>query len=431
MTTRVNRRTFLAGTGAVGAGLAFGACGSDDDAGQQPQDSAAGSAEPASGDLTVWNFASQMNDVIENDFAQAHPDIDLDYVNLPVPDLHERLLVSLATETDLPDATTISSRQVGEYVKSGRLLDLTSAMQPFVDGLDPAAFVSDGERIVGVNLAGGHMGLWVNHDALVAAGIDPDTFTTWDAVVDAGLKLKQDAGDQQYLFLLPDGSNGFNSFNAYYHSRGGNWWNAEAELVEDQQIAVDTLSWLVTQVRDNEIVYRGMWTDPTFWEAVNNESMLGFGMNFAVGANNIPDNAPDQSGQWRLVTWPRWSEGAEQLTGQFGGVVFTGIQGQNEAAAREFVTWWLTDEGLQLVSDIVGTSPSTRIAELGLLDTEYPYFGGQQLGRDMSSVPFPPFHYHHWARTEEVLINAMDRALLGEWTPEQAIDNALDELRSV
>jgi hypothetical protein len=41
------------------------------------------------------------------------------------------------------------------------------------------------------------------------------------------------------------GANGANMFNAFFNSRGGTWWNEDGELDVDEDLAADTLQFML------------------------------------------------------------------------------------------------------------------------------------------------------------------------------------------
>jgi ABC-type glycerol-3-phosphate transport system substrate-binding protein len=120
------------------------------------------------------------------------------------------------------------------------------------------------------------------------------------------------------------------------------------------------------------------------------------------------------------------------MTGAFGGSLFAGLENAaNQQGARDFIMWWLSDEGLAVQQEAFGLVPNERAAEVLDLDVEDPYFGGQTVAKDLGSVPYPAFNYFNWPATESALTAAIDQAYSGALTPEEAIEAIIAELEAL
>lgn len=412
------RKAVVCGVATVAVVLT--ACGSGD----------SGSAEEgeAVDDLEIWVFSSSAPPVIEEGFTAAFPDYDVEIVEIPVADVAQRLVVALQGGDGLPDVVQLPLRESGGLFATGQFLDLTEQLGPMEDDFADGILVGGNGEINAFTMGPGNMGLWVNRAALAEHGLAIPADPTWDDVVTVARDLKTASGGAQYLFVQPPGANGANMYNAFFNSRGGAWWNEDGELAVDEDLATETLQFMVDLDREG-LVYHGVWTDATYWDAIRNEEIVGWTMNFGVGSTSLQQNVPEQSGQWQLVTWPTWSAGDEQRTGVFGGSLYAGLDGaDNPAGARDFIMWWLSPEGLQGQADTLGLVSYGPAAEVIELDAGDPYFGGQQVVQELSSVPYPEFHFFHWPETEAAITAAVDQAYAGDVTPEEAVAQIVQEL---
>ncbi|MFC0526103.1 ABC transporter substrate-binding protein [Phytohabitans kaempferiae] len=401
-------------------GLALSACSS-------------GGSGDAGGDKTleIWTFSSTMPDVIESGFAKAYPDYEVKVVEVPVGDVSKRLVVGLQGGEGLPDVVHLPLRESGGLFKTGQFLDMTAQLGPQKDNFADGILVGNDKEINSFTMGPGNMGLWINEAALAKHNLKVPDDPTWADIVNVARGLKAASGGKQYMFIQPPGANGANMFNAFYNSRGGTWWNERGELAADANLAAQTLQFMVDLDKEG-LVYRGVWTDPTFWEAIRKEQIVGWTMNYGVGSTNLQKNVPDQSGQWRLVTWPRWSPGAAQTTGVFGGSLFAGLKNtDNPQGARDFIMWWLTNEGLQAQIDTIGIVAYKPAADKIDLDKADPYFGGQSVIKDLGSVPYPPFHFFNWPETESAITAAVDQAYSGAKSPSEAVKAIISELEAL
>lgn len=415
----MRHKRLLAGVATVGLALAGCSNGGSD------------SGDGGDNTLEIWTFSSTMPDVIESEFATAYPEYDVDIVEVPIADVSKRLVVGLQGGEGLPDVVHLPLRESARLFATGQFLDMTAEFAPEQDNFPDGILVGNEDEINSFTMGPGNMGLWVNETALAKHDLVVPDDPTWDDIVDLATDLQAASGGEQYMFMQPPGANGANMFNAFFNSRGGTWWNERGELAADTELAVDTLEFMV-DLDQQGLVYHGVWTEPTFWEAISNEEIVGWTMNYGVGHTNLQRNVPEQSGDWRLVTWPRWSPDAEQRTGVFGGSLFAGLRDtDNPDGAREFIMWWLTDEGLQAQIDTIGIVAYEPAAERVDLEREAPYFGGQTVLKDLGSVPYPPFHFFHWPETESAVTAAVDQAYSGDLSPRDAIDSIIAELEAL
>jgi ABC-type glycerol-3-phosphate transport system substrate-binding protein len=383
---------------------------------------------PGEGKLVVWMFNQAVMERLQADFARDYPGYEVEYVQLPAPDLNQRLVLALQSGQGLPDVVQLLARETGELFATGQFLDLKQVLTPVLDQFPEGILQTNGDEIIAFQQATGNMGLWVNKSALAEHGLVMPQNGTWDDVLAVARQLKEKSGGKQFLLIQPPASNGFLMFNAYFNSRGGNWWDADGKLVADRDLAVETLKFLV-EARAEGLVYDTVWSDPGFWDLIRNKTLVGYQMNYPVGSVNLQRNVPEQSGQWQLVTWPKWSADAPQQTGNFGGAVFAGLKGgSNNEGARDLIMWWLTDAGLQAQYDLSGLVPYKRAAEVVTRKPGSEYHGGQDVIGELESVPFPAFNFRKWPDTVSAMTNAVDAAMSGAKTPEQAIDDGLAEL---
>ena len=418
---RIRRRTVAATAAILTGGLILAGC-------------AGAPAEPEPEfveELTVWAFSSQVVAQVQERFPEAYPDYDLEVVEIPLADLSQRLVVALQGGDDLPDVVQLPLRESGGLFATGQFLDLSAELDPIADDFPEGILLGSGDETYTFTMGPGNMGFWVNVDQLAQYGLEIPEDPTWEEIADVARDLRDASGGTKYLFLQPPGANGANMFNAFFHSRGGNWWSEDGELAVDEDLAVETLEWLVDLDAEG-LVYHGLWTDPTFWDAIRTGTITGWTMNYGVGSTNLKKNVPEQEGQWRLITWPKWSANAPQQTGAFGGSLFAGLKGaDNTGGATDFIMWWLSDEGLITQQETLGLVAYEPAADVLDLDATDPYFGGQTVVKDLGSVPYPDFNYLNWSQTESALTNAIDQAYSGALTPKQAIDAIIQELSAL
>src|SRR5690349_1107584 len=104
-----------------------------------------GATDQRGGEVTVefWtinlkkNFGDYVQGMIDG-FEDEHPDITIDWVDVPGADIESKFLGAIASGEDVPDAVNIEDYRVGQFGES--LADLTpyfdgARLEPYVDGL--------------------------------------------------------------------------------------------------------------------------------------------------------------------------------------------------------------------------------------------------------------------------------------------------------
>ncbi|MGV3651306.1 MAG: ABC transporter substrate-binding protein [Devosia sp.] len=384
-----------------------------------------------SGKLTVWVFDQTTSTKLKEGFPLAYPGYELEIVQMPAADLIQRLVIALQGGQGLPDVVQILTRETGALFATGQFMDMTAELEPLRANFPEGILLDNEGELITFIQGPGNMGFWVNRAALETHGLAIDPEGTWADVVAVARELKEKSGGKSHLFIQPPGANGFLMFNGFFNARGGNWWDASGNLVADAELAADTLQFFV-DLKTEGLSYDTVWSAPNYWDLIKDNTIVGYTMNYAVGSTNLKRNVPDQSGQWQLVTWPRWSAGEPQRTGNFGGHVYAALRNApNPQGAKDVVMWWLSEAGIKAQFETVGTlayAPARDVVDLNIPD---PYFGGQTVLSDLISVPFPQFYYQHWTETTSAMTNAVDQALSGAKTAREAIDEALAELRAI
>jgi ABC-type glycerol-3-phosphate transport system substrate-binding protein len=386
--------------------------------------------------LVFWNFASQYDPGLKELFLPSHPHIQMEIVNLGNPELHEKLLVSLATGVDLPDLVTIVARRANDFLSTGQFLDVTDLYKPHEDKFDSkAALITYEGKTYGFDHGGGMNGLWLNQAELSRLGVDIAKLETWDEFTDAGLKVKKDSGGKQYLHtaFFPSGAYGFNNFNVYFHARQGNWWTPDGKPEPKAEAqAADTLGWYADLKHKHDIMFEGDWRQPTYWKAAQEKAVLGFLMHYGVGTNNIPKMAPDMQGAWRFLSMPLSQKGGPALAGKWGGAFLAGLKTtKSPEAVREVMDWFLTEPGLTFMLKTWGTLHYKPALDLPEAKNTLPYFGNQNIRAEFAKRSLSPFEYWDWGKVEEALGFAVDKVWAKEWEPKQGASEMMKSLAKI
>ena len=130
-----------------------------------------------------------------------HPDVDIQVVSRQYVDHHTAMTTALSTSVYLPDVMTLEASYVGRFSQGGGLTDL--AQEPFRATQHRARFVpyaydqavNRHGALVAVPTDIGPGTLMFRADLLAKAGLtEADLTPSWEAYVDAGVKIKAATG---------------------------------------------------------------------------------------------------------------------------------------------------------------------------------------------------------------------------------------------
>lgn len=156
--------------------------------------------------LTYWNFtATDMP--FEKDFVStfesAHPNIKINFQNVPVGELHDKLILAAKSQT-LPDVFETIPEWTADMVGNNVARDITAAVSDVKAIYAPAAY-SMGEwngKTYALPWRFGSSATFYNVDLFAKAGIQPPTQWTWDEFTAIAKKLTDPAAGV-YGFGVP------------------------------------------------------------------------------------------------------------------------------------------------------------------------------------------------------------------------------------
>lgn len=373
---------------------------------------------------TWWNF-----DAGVELFEQSHPDIEVEVVQMGPWDLHDKLLVSLASGVGAPDVAQLVIRRFDAYSRTNTLVDLTPYVADLKDDYAPAQWnltQYDG-KTWGLPTDVGPSVLFYRSDIMAEHGIDGQ-FATWDDYIEAGKKVSD---GYQYMLPVfsPSGQWGVANFFMYLQSRGGNVYTEDGQVIRDNPLLKDTLQWYYDLVDKHEIGYPVPFFTPQFWAGFESGRLVTYPTHIPEGVGNLPNFAPDLAGKWDVAPWPRWSDDAPAQSGTWGGnVLAVPAQSKNQEAAIKFVRWLAGSvEGQLAIYNLLGGWPVYEPAlEHPDLNKPNPYFNNVVMKERL--LPYPDFWYFDEARTTQIIGKELDDLFAGEIDVDRAYQNIIDNL---
>ncbi len=387
--------------------------------------------EPAASEpvaISYWHTMSdpetaQLENVIAT-FEDANPGIAIEPTRFAYDDFKPALLTAIAGG-EAPDTARLDIAWVSEFANQGALMQLDTTMADYAAiaaGTFPGPLSTnfwDGHYYGLPQNTNTQVLLW-NEEAFAAGDVDAPP-TTMEEFADVACALS-DADNEQYGYAL--GGTYFWAPAPIFYAMGGQ--------VVDADITTAT-----GYVNGPESVAAFTLLDDLYAQGCISPNLLGGGVGTADGhatgmyamiidgpwmvdiyAGNYPDFNVN------FVTIPTGSDGTtSSVVGGEDVVVFVGTE-EVEAA----LTWaaYLLSEEAQLMMAEVGVIPtlSSLIGNANLPD----YFDVflRQLETAQARVPHPS-----WGDMDGAINNAFQRMLRDEQTPQEALDQAADEINAL
>jgi len=425
MTQSISRRRFLGTTAAVGAATLV-----------RP-----GRADAASGELSVWKFGGTTTEVeqwaVRNGaFTGAHPDVDLNYSYFNGQIRRQKILAGFQTKR-LADVIIAFGQDIPEFAGFEMIQPLDDIAGDKIDGWK--------ERIVPEVLTSGmHEGklyglptyvdmasfLAVNLDALEEAGFDRPP-ATWSELREyAKAMTKPDRPG--IAFPATTAPVDINIFEGIAYANGGRIFDEESGKVTlNDAGVVDALQLYVDLIADGSTPAATSLTETFFRDTAQLFGQGRSAMWIGLSWLNTPWGVADDI-RWTGVPFPR----PDTPSGSFPpvaaimdptAILMVSSRAKNPEAAVEYLDFWSQNEQLEIwggqpeVARIPAGKAAWDNAELAEVWPNWveAYNAGTLFE---GAAPMPRFI--GVSAIESALGTAVQEAVLGRKTPQQALDDA-------
>ncbi|MFS0788912.1 sugar ABC transporter substrate-binding protein [Shouchella sp. 1P09AA] len=345
-----------------------------------------GSGTSGSGDentLTAWawNINIPVLEEAASQFAEEHPDFELEIIEVGTPDVYQRITTGLqANGEGLPDIMLVEDDRVQGYLSnfSDAFLDIseygfdTDHHDKFPSFKTELLTVDGG--VYGFPFDAGPAGVFYRTDLFEDAGIDVEQIHTWDDFIEAGHTLR----DELDVALTGiDISNDDGVYRMMLNQQGTFYFdeNEEINLASDESI------------RAMEVVQRlhqeGLNENLVGWDAWLTGLANGNVATAPTGAwltGSLTEQAPDLEGQWGVMPLPAMEEGGNQASNLGGSNYMISAGTNNPELAYDFMEFFSTTDDVQLTAMENGLFPSLNtIYEDDVFTSPVAYFGDQAI----------------------------------------------------
>ncbi|ARQ71392.1 ABC transporter substrate-binding protein [Streptomyces marincola] len=229
-------RGFAAAVSVLALAATATACGDD------------GTAEGAEGDgtgtITFWDNNGGVRTDVWNEiiaaFEDENPDIDVEYVGVPINEVQSKYDAAIQGGEGLPDVGGVSTSYLANIVAQGALDPVADRLaESSLDGQLMPAMLDSVEATVGeegelysVPTSANQGVLWYRTDLFAEAGLEPPT--DWDKFFTAAEELT-DRGNNRFGFTLRGGEGSVaQALDAMYAQSGiASFWDGDQTTVND------------------------------------------------------------------------------------------------------------------------------------------------------------------------------------------------------
>lgn len=381
--------------------------------------------------LEVWTFVNthaRFFRALAEEFEKTHG-VKVNVQEIQSAVLWDRLNIALQTGLGAPDIVDIEQGSFGRFLKGSIGLE---PLNPFLERenmLDAIAegrqaLYTSGGQVYGLEHALTPVVLYYRWDLFADAGV-ATPIETWDDYITAGKKIRSLDPDR-YMAPLPP-------FEILLRQRGGNIFDADGNLIADDELAIDTLQWILDTRYVHDITTAPP-TDTELWPAVN-QGVYATLIGADWYAGFIKDNAADTQGKWMAQPLPTWEPGGRNTSTSGGtGLTITKFA-RDKNLAWEFVKFaQLTVDAAVLRYQLTSLYPPLKAAWGDpRLESPDPFFNGQPLGVLFAEVganvppqyntAFTPEWNNLW--TNKYYPEVID----GRMSPAEALQAAAQEVR--
>lgn len=400
--------------------------------GSAPAATASATAVPLSGTITFWDSYSEgggQNNVVTTldqiitSFEAQNPGVTVKHQEIGYSDLRQKLVTGIAGGV-VPDVLRADITWVPEFANDGALLALDQAMPDFTQLADqtfagPLATNKWDGHYYGLPLDTNTRLLFYNKSVFAKAGI-----TTPPATIDqfeADMAAIKASGASQYGYA--EGGTGSWNILPWLFSMGGGITNADMTQATGVLNGPQTVA-AVQKLHD--WIKLGYLSPSILGGGLGTTDALGKGETaMIVDGPWMPDIFTNQYPKldYALAPLPTGAAGGISVVGGEDIVVFK--QTQNQAAALAFTRFMLTSES-QLAMGKVGNMPVLKSLTGNTELPSYYAIFQQQMLTAQPRTPTP-----QWSKIDDVVTNAVLKALRGDATVQSSLDDAAATIDSL
>ncbi|MCG6495294.1 sugar ABC transporter substrate-binding protein [Kitasatospora sp. A2-31] len=346
--SHLSRRDLLRASGAglfaLAAGGSLAACGSGSDSGS------GSGGDAATGTVTVWSWttaAEALRGVVPA-FEKDNPGIKVDVQDVGNPAIWDKITVGLAAGGQgLADVLHIGCDYLPGYLEKfpGGLADLSALgadahKEKFSKGLWPVVTGKDGKAYA-LPWEVNSLGFFYRKDYFDKAGLDPNTFGTWDDVLAAAPQFKAaNPGVSLIAINKPAApAEDLDFLQSLMQLQGSFYFDLKGKVTMSSPEAVRALT-IIKRLDEAGLV--GDAAGDHGWVNLLKAGKVAVCPNPAWAVHYLETKVPDQKGNWRLAKPPAVVTGGKRTAIVNSTHLAVAASSPRRVAAWRFVEYALT-----------------------------------------------------------------------------------------
>ncbi len=381
----------------------------------------------AATDISYWHtFASQVevSSFVETMklFYKAHPDIHVAMETIPNKDFMQKISAAVVADSK-PDTAMVAGSRFADMKAMGALTDLTDRIAKWNRAGDFsdtcwAGISADGHKY-GIASFSFVNWMYYRKDWFDEAGISkpPDTYQEF---LEAAMKIT-DPKKNRYGFGMRGGDGGHQYLIETIRAWG-------SPIVEDGKPAIDKAKAVEAVKFYAELFTKYKVCPPSAPNDSFQQIMAGFktgqtGMIWHHTGSLTEIQKALPNGEFFTAIRPKGpAKRSVEVQYQYNSI----LNNRNEDASWDFLSFWGEPEAAISWLKLTGYFPASKVAAKDKFITDNPIYGAAAATLEFG-VPSPQFAgYDGWGRTKAM--PEFQKVLIGQSTPEQAVDNMMASL---
>lgn len=438
--SQINRRRFLAGVAGFGAAGLLAACSSDGKGGAAATNSQTSAGESSAGGselsgtvtglfMKQAGYSEDHIRAMADAFTKLHPDVTVNSEFVAYEALHDKIVAAAPAGTY--DLVFIDVIWPAEFASKGLVLDITDRIpdswnDDILKGALDSALYQD--KYYGIPWLLDTKFFFYNKDILAKAGVDPSDVATWDGVATAAKAIK-DKADVQYplMWSWAQAEAVMCDWALMTASMGGSLFDEKGQPAFTEGGAVQSLEFMRKTIVDG-------LTNPSSTQSLEDDVVKVFGagdaalgLNWAYMLDAVND--PDQSqvaGSAVVAEVPDGGGGRMSVNGS--SALSLTATTKNPDAAWEFAKYVSSlDVQKNYISDALPVWKSAY-DDQSVIDTAPDFVPvAKEQFDNMTNRP----QVVAYNAVSQKLQVAVQKALLGDVTPQQAMDDVKPEVEKL
>jgi lactose/L-arabinose transport system substrate-binding protein len=389
------------------------------------------------GKLTVWGWSAALDGlkVVDADFRQAYPNIDVEYVARQPADVYQQLQLAAAAGTGFPDVSLIEDSHLAQFASLGVLADISAKVQPYVPQFNAARWqqaMADG-KYYAMPWDSGPVAVFYRRDVFQKAGVNPDSIKTWDDYYQAAKTIKEKAGVP--MWQQAKAQNDGRLFEMLLWQQGLGYVDKDGAVILDKDPKIQqTLEYIGKFWQEGLAADTQPWTDAWYKEMADG-TVATVPEAVWMGTFFKSFIAPDAAGKWGVFKLPAWQAGGAQSANDGGSslAIF-------DASKQKDAAWAYVQFHLGLPREQVAIYEKTDLfpgLETAYSDPAFqqadPYFGGQKARAFFVDVnkamPSAGVYSTDYQVMNSLLTPEIQKFALGQESAKDALANAASAIR--